>query len=64
MILEANIGVGIRGKEGTQAIRSADYSISQFRFLQKLLLIHGRLGYKSIKNDICIFLQEHRSSVH
>jgi phospholipid-translocating ATPase len=28
MILEANIGVGIRGKEGTQAVRSADYSIS------------------------------------
>ena len=27
MILEANIGVGIRGKEGTQAVRSADYSI-------------------------------------
>jgi P-type E1-E2 ATPase len=28
MILEAHIGVGIRGKEGTQAVRSADYSIS------------------------------------
>ncbi len=28
MILEANIGVGIRGKEGTQAVRSADYAIS------------------------------------
>ena len=37
MILEANIGVGIRGKEGTQAVRAADYSISQFRFLQKHL---------------------------
>lgn len=33
MILEANIGVGIRGKEGTQAVRSADFAISQFRFL-------------------------------
>jgi magnesium-transporting ATPase (P-type) len=30
MILEAHIGVGIRGKEGTQAVRSADYAISQF----------------------------------
>ena len=28
MILEAHIGVGIKGKEGTQAVRSADYSIS------------------------------------
>lgn len=33
MILEANIGIGIRGKEGTQAVRAADYSISQFRFI-------------------------------
>ncbi len=45
MILEAHIGVGIRGKEGTQAVRSADYAISQFRFLQRLLMVHGRLGY-------------------
>ena len=42
MIMEAHIGVGIRGKEGTQAVRSADYAISQFRFLQRLLLVHGR----------------------
>jgi P-type E1-E2 ATPase len=28
MIQEAHIGVGIRGKEGTQAVRSADYAIS------------------------------------
>lgn len=33
MIMEAHIGVGIRGKEGTQAVRSADYAISQFQFL-------------------------------
>jgi len=27
MILEANIGIGIKGKEGTQAVRNADYAI-------------------------------------
>ena len=48
MIMEANIGVGINGKEGTQAVRSADYAIGQFRFLQRLLFIHGRLGYRRI----------------
>ena len=48
MIMEANIGVGIRGKEGTQAVRSADYAISQFQFLQRLILIHGRYGYRRI----------------
>ncbi len=30
MIMEAHIGVGIKGKEGTQAVRSADFAISQF----------------------------------
>eukprot|EP00347_Sterkiella_histriomuscorum_P003801 403362887 len=28
MILEANIGIGIKGKEGTQAVRNADYAIA------------------------------------
>ena len=48
MIMQANIGVGIRGKEGTQAVRSADYAISQFKFLKKLILVHGRLGYRRV----------------
>jgi phospholipid-translocating ATPase len=48
MIMEANIGVGIRGKEGTQAVRSSDYAISQFKYLQKLVLFHGRLGYRRV----------------
>jgi len=30
MIMEAHIGVGIKGKEGTQAMRSADFAIGQF----------------------------------
>jgi magnesium-transporting ATPase (P-type) len=28
MIMEAHIGIGVRGKEGTQAVRSADYAVS------------------------------------
>ena len=42
MIQEAHIGVGISGKEGAQAVQAADFSFSQFRFLTRLLLIHGR----------------------
>jgi phospholipid-translocating ATPase len=42
MIQEARIGIGITGKEGFQAARSSDYSIAQFQFLQKLILVHGR----------------------
>jgi len=55
MILEAHIGVGIRGKEGTQAVRSADYAISQFRYLQRLLLIHGRWGYRRVSWMVCYY---------
>lgn len=45
MIQEAHVGIGITGKEGLQAARTSDYSIAQFRFLQKLLLVHGRWNY-------------------
>ncbi|THV96834.1 phospholipid-translocating P-type ATPase [Aureobasidium pullulans] len=45
MIQEAHVGIGITGKEGLQAARTSDYSIAQFRFLVKLLLVHGRWNY-------------------
>ncbi|VAH31578.1 unnamed protein product [Triticum turgidum subsp. durum] len=45
MIQEANIGVGISGREGLQAARAADYSIGKFKFLRRLILVHGRYSY-------------------
>ena len=45
MIQEAHVGIGITGKEGLQAARTSDYSIAQFRFLTKLLLVQGRWNY-------------------
>lgn len=48
MILEASVGIGISGNEGMQAVRSSDYSIAQFRFLKRLLLVHGRANYKRV----------------
>ncbi|KAK4047100.1 phospholipid transporting ATPase [Microbotryomycetes sp. JL201] len=45
MIQEAHIGVGIAGLEGAQASMSADYAFGQFRFLTKLLIVHGRWCY-------------------
>ena len=45
MIQEAHIGVGIAGLEGAQASMSADYAVGQFRFLTRLLLVHGRWCY-------------------
>ncbi|KIH92501.1 hypothetical protein SPBR_02177 [Sporothrix brasiliensis 5110] len=45
MLAEAHVGIGVSGKEGLQAARVADYSIAQFRFLARLLLVHGRWNY-------------------
>ena len=46
MILEANVGIGIVGKEGKQASLASDFSINQFSYLRRLILWHGRLSYK------------------
>jgi magnesium-transporting ATPase (P-type) len=42
MIQAANVGVGLRGQEGLQAARASDFAISSFRFLVRLVLVHGR----------------------
>lgn len=41
----ADIGVGISGQEGMQAVMSSDYAFAQFRYLERLLLVHGRWSY-------------------
>ena len=48
MIQAAHVGIGISGEEGLQAARAADYAIAQFRFLQPLMLVHGRLAYRRV----------------
>ncbi|KAI1005561.1 Phospholipid-transporting ATPase [Podosphaera aphanis] len=55
MLQEANVGVGIAGEEGRQAVMSADYAIGQFRFLQKLVLVHGRWSYRRLGETIANF---------
>lgn len=45
MIQAAQVGVGISGREGQQAVNASDFAISQFRFLRRLLLVHGRWSY-------------------
>ena len=46
MILEADVGIGIVGKEGKQASLASDFSINEFKYLRRLILWHGRLSYK------------------
>ena len=48
MIKTAEVGVGIRGVEGTSAVSASDYVIGQFRFLARLLLVYGRLNNRRI----------------
>ncbi|CAN1139886.1 Phospholipid-transporting ATPase 1 [Linum perenne] len=55
MIQMADVGVGISGQEGRQAVMSSDFAMGQFRFLVPLLLVHGhwnyqRMGYMIIYN--------------
>ncbi|CAO3621672.1 unnamed protein product [Mucor fragilis] len=52
MIQAAHVGIGISGVEGLQAARSADFAISQFRFLKKLLLVHGSWAYQRLSKMI------------
>lgn len=59
MIQASHVGVGLSGKEGLQAARVADYSIAQFRFLQRLLLVHGRWNYvRTAKFILCTYWKE------
>ncbi|KAI3727851.1 hypothetical protein L6452_16471 [Arctium lappa] len=56
MIKEADIGIGISGVEGMQAVMASDFAIAQFRFLERLLIVHGHWCYKRISKMICYFL--------
>lgn len=55
MIQEADVGVGIVGEEGRQAAMSSDYAIGQFRFLQRLVLVHGRWSYRRLAETTANF---------
>jgi len=60
MIQQAEIGVGIKGREGSQAARAADFAISQFSHLEKLLLVHGR--YCLLRNTKVIYYSFYKNA--
>jgi len=53
MIMGADIGVGIAGKEGMQAARASDFAIGQFKLLKPLLFVHGRECYRRNSDLVC-----------
>ncbi|XP_055677625.1 probable phospholipid-transporting ATPase IA [Lutzomyia longipalpis] len=66
MIQKAHVGVGISGVEGLQAACASDYSIAQFRYLVRLLLVHGAWNYSrmcklilySFYKNVCLYVIE------
>ncbi|XXQ33697.1 Phospholipid-transporting ATPase [Plasmodiophora brassicae] len=54
MLQEADIGVAIAGNEGMQAVRASDFAIGQFKFLARLLLVHGTWSYRRISKVILL----------
>ena len=55
MISKAHVGIGIAGREGMQAARSSDFAIGKFKFLHKLLFVHGRECYRR-NGDLILFM--------
>jgi len=55
MIQAADVGIGISGEEGLQAVNASDYAIGQFRYLKRLLLVHGQWSYARNANMIVNF---------
>lgn len=55
MIQEAHVGIGVRGKEGRQAVNCSDFAINRFHMLNRLFFVHGHLFYHRTANTIHYF---------
>ncbi|XP_076013152.1 phospholipid-transporting ATPase VD isoform X2 [Genypterus blacodes] len=56
MIQVADVGVGICGQEGMQAVMSSDFAVSRFKHLKKLLLVHGHWCCSRLAHMILYFI--------
>ncbi|KAK2949082.1 phospholipid-transporting P-type ATPase [Blattamonas nauphoetae] len=52
MIREAHVGIGIKGVEGTSASQVSDYSIAKFKYLKRLLVVHGHYNFYRLSTMI------------
>ncbi len=53
---EANVGVGLYGEEGIQAVQASDFALANFKYLWKLILVQGRWNNIRIGKFINFFL--------
>jgi len=64
MIQEAHVGFGLMGKEGRQAVNSCDFAFSKFRFLKRVLLVHGHFFYHRVVQVIQYFFYKVRLGLY
>ena len=64
MIQTADVGIGISaGQEGMQAVMASDFAISRFKYLQRLLLVHGHWNYDRLARMILYFFYKNSAFV-
>ncbi|XP_076446004.1 LOW QUALITY PROTEIN: phospholipid-transporting ATPase VA-like [Babylonia areolata] len=63
MIQTADIGIGISGQEGMQAVMAADFAIPRFRFLERLMLVHGHWCYDRLAKFAAVMFYKSLTSV-
>lgn len=62
MIQTADVGIGISGQEGMQAVMAADFSLSRFKYLERLLLVHGHWSYDRLARMVLYFFYKNAVS--
>jgi len=63
MIQTAHIGVGISGQEGMQAVMASDFAMPRFRFVERLLLVHGHWCYDRLARMVLHFFYKNATFV-
>nr|XP_020664948.1 probable phospholipid-transporting ATPase VB isoform X2 [Pogona vitticeps] len=64
MIQAADVGIGISGQEGMQAVMASDFAVSQFKHLKKLLLVHGHWCYSRLGKMVIYFFYKNVAYVN
>ncbi|XP_067122941.1 phospholipid-transporting ATPase VA isoform X2 [Centruroides vittatus] len=63
MIQTADVGIGISGQEGMQAVMASDFALARFRHLERLLLVHGHWCYDRLARTILYFFYKNANLI-
>ncbi|CAG2121926.1 unnamed protein product, partial [Medioppia subpectinata] len=63
MIQTADVGIGVSGQEGTQAVMASDFALPRFLYLERLLLVYGNWSYYRLSRTVLYFFYKNASSV-